>query len=249
MKKVIYYIVAFISIIVAASSCISSEETNYMQNLPKDYPLVSFEEYKLSVRDNITCQISTTDEETRELYRAILADTPGQQSGIGLVVYEDSTIILPFFGSVKVAGLTLQQAELKVQDMMQESILDAQVKLSLLNNNFYIYANDKQGAYRVYKENLTIYQALAISGQTTDRMDLSKVTIVRKGEDGKDIRKIFDLRSQDVIQSEFYYIKPNDVIYFPTNKNSFFSVTSVSSFINMVMTPLTFLFFVSTYKF
>lgn len=249
MKKIIYYILAFTSIIVAASSCISSEETNYMQNLPKDYPLVSFEEYKLSVRDNITCQISTTDEETRELYRAILADTPGQQSGIGLVIYEDSTIILPFFGAVKVAGLTLQQAELKVQDMMQESILDAQVKLSLLNNNFYIYANDRQGAYRVYKENLTIYQALAISGQTSDNMDLSKVTIVRKGEDGKDIRKIFDLRSQDVIQSEFYYIKPNDVIYFPTNKNSFFSVTSVSSFINMVMTPLTFLFFVSTYKF
>ncbi len=249
MKKIIYYILAFTSIIVAASSCISSEETNYMQNLPKDYPLASFEEYKLSVRDNITCQISTTDEETRELYRAILADTPGQQSGIGLVIYEDSTIILPFFGAVKVAGLTLQEAELKVQDMMQESILDAQVKLSLLNNNFYIYANDRQGAYRVYKENLTIYQALAISGQTSDNMDLSKVTIVRKGEDGKDIRKIFDLRSQDVIQSEFYYIKPNDVIYFPTNKNSFFSVTSVSSFINMVMTPLTFLFFVSTYKF
>lgn len=249
MKKIIYYIVAFISIVVVASSCISSEETNYMQNLPKDYPLTSFEEYKLSVRDNVTCQISTTDEETRDLYRAILADTPGEQTGIGLVVYEDSTVILPFFGAVKVAGLTLQQAELKVQDMMQESILDAQVKLSLLNNNFYIYANDRQGEYRVYKENLTIYQALAISGQTTDRMDLSKVTIVRKGEDGRDIRKIFDLRSQDVIQSEFYYIKPNDVIYFPTNKNSFFSVTSVSSFINMVMTPLTFLFFVSTYKF
>lgn len=249
MKKVIYYILSFVSIIAVASSCISSEETNYLQSLPQNYNMVDFEEYKLAVRDNITCQISTGDEETIDLFRAIIDDAPGKQSGIGLVIYEDSTVILPFFGPVKVAGLTLQEAELKIQDMMKESILDAQVKLSLLNNNFYIYANDKQGAYRVYKENLTIYQALAISGQTTERMDLSRVTIVRKGDNGQDIRKVFDLRSQDVIQSEFYYVKPNDLIYFSTNKNSFFNVTSVSSFITMVMTPLTFLFFVSTYKF
>lgn len=249
MKKTFYYILSFLVLIVAVSSCISSEETNYMQTLPKDYPLVGFEEYRLAVRDNVSCQISTSDEETLQLYRSILANSPGEQTGIGLVVYEDSTVILPFFGAVKVAGLTVQEAELKIQDVMRESILDAQVKLSLLNNNFYIYANDRQGAYRVYKENLTIYQALAISGQTTERMDLSRVKIVRKGEDGRDIIKEFDLRSQDVIQSEFYYIKPNDVIYFATSKNAFFNVTSVNSFINMVMTPLTFLFFVSTYKF
>ena len=96
---------------------------------------------------------------------------------------------------------------------------------------------------------MTIYQALAISGQTTERMDLSKVKIVRKGKDGRDIIKEFDLRSQDVIESQFYYIKPNDVIYFSTSKNAFFNVTSVSSFISMVMVPLTTLFVVSTYKF
>lgn len=248
MRKAIHYILTLVSIVVVVSSCISSEETNYLQSLPRDYGMVNFEEYKLGVGDNITCHISTTDEETLNLFRTIL-DDGGSQNGIGLVIYEDSTVILPFFGAVKIAGLTAQEAELKIQDMMKESILDSQVKLSLLNNNFYVYANEKQGAYKVYKENLTIYQALAISGQTTQRMDLSRVKIVRKGEFGQDIIKEFDLRSQDVIQSEFYYIKPNDVIYFPTNKNSFFNVTSVSSFVTMVMTPLTFLFFVSTYKF
>lgn len=235
--------------VVFVSSCISSEETNYMQHLPKDYEMVRFEEYRLAVRDNITCNISTSDKETSDLYRSIISDDSGSGFGVGLVVYEDSTVILPFFGPVKVAGLTVQQAEQKIQDMMRESILDAQVKIALLNNDFYVYANDKRGAYKVYKENLTIYQALAISGQTTNSMDLSRVKIVRKGENGLDVIKEFDLRSQDVIQSEFYYIKPNDVIYFATNKNSFFNVTSVSSFITMVMTPLTFLFFVSTYKF
>ena len=141
----------------------------------------------------------------------------------------------------------MQEAELKVQEMMSESFPDAQVKMTMLNNYFYIYADDRQGSFRVYKENMTIYQALAISGQTTANMDLSNVKIVRKGVEGHDIIKEFDLRSSDIIQSEFYYIKPNDVIYFSTSKKSFFNVTSVQSFISMVMTPLTFLFMVATY--
>lgn len=249
MKKVLYYILSIMATVAVMASCISSEETNYLQHLPKNYEMKSFEAYKLAVRDNVICQISTSDEEVAKMYNSVITSGTDGRYGLGLVIYEDSTVILPFFGAVKVAGLTLQEAEFKIQDMLRESILDAQIKLSLLNNNFYIYANDKQGAYRVYKENLTIYQALAISGQTTHRMDLSRVKIVRKGEDGLDIEKVFDLRSQDVIQSEFYYIQPNDVIYFSTNKNSFFNVTSVNSFVTMVMTPLTFLFFVSTYKF
>lgn len=249
MKKVIQYIAPiFILVIALFSSCISSEETNYLQHLPKDYGLVKFEEYRLAVRDNIVCRISVRDEVSREIFKDIILDDPGQESGLGLVIYEDSTVVIPFFGSVKVAGLTLQEAELKIQEVMKESFPDAQVKLNLLNNYFYIYANDRQGTYRVYKENMTIYQALAISGQTTDKMDLSRVKIVRKGDDGMDIIKEFDLRSRDVIQSEFYYIKPNDVIYFSTNKNSFFNVTSVQSFVSMIMTPLALLFMVLTYS-
>lgn len=254
MKKVILYYasIVLVSVVAFFSSCISSEETNYLQhNIPIDtinYRLKQFEEYKLSVRDNISCKISTSDDETREMFRNILSDHNDKQ-GIGLVIYEDGTVIIPFFGTVKVAGLTIQEAESKIQEMMSESLNDVQVKISLLSNIFYIYANERQGQYRVYKENMTIYQALAISGQTTERMDLSRVKIIRKGEDGHDIIQEFDLRSQEVIESQFYYIKPNDVIYFSTNKNSFFNVTSVSSFVNTIIIPLTTLFVVSKYDF
>ncbi len=255
MQRLILYCVAILSflLIVIFSSCISSEETNYMQhNIPIDtasYRLQQFEEYRLSVRDNIACKISTADEETRNMFNTVISSNVADSRGLGLVVYEDGTIIIPFFGSVEVIGLTIQEAEIKIQDVMRESIVDAQVKITLLNNMFYVYANDKQGEYRVYKENMTIYQALAVSGQTTGKMDLSRVKIIRRGADGHDIIKEFDLRTQEVVESQFYYIKPNDVIYFSTNKNAFFNVTSISAFVNMVLVPLTTLFVVSKYKF
>lgn len=229
-------------LIVMFSSCISSEETNYLQSIPKNYELVSFHEYKINIRDELLCNITTVDKDLRSNFSQVISSS-FNDGGIALTVYEDGNVIIPFFGMVQVLGMTIQDAEVKIQNHMKQYIIDAQVKLQLRNNYFYVYANDKRGAFRVYKENMTIYQALAISGQTTNKMDLTQVKIIRTDtESGIDYVKTFDLRSQDVIQSDFYFIQPNDVIYFPTHKKSFFNITSVQSFISVVMTPLMFLF-------
>jgi polysaccharide export outer membrane protein len=227
------------------SSCISSEEINYMQTINLQYPLEPFQEYKLAVDDKISCSISTKDAQQMSAFNAVVG--PDQSRSKAYTIYSDGTVILPFFGKVKVAGLTVQEAEAAIQKFMQQSIIDAQVKVTLSSNYFYILAANKQGMYSVYKDNLTIYQALAISQQTTGTMDLSRVSIVRKDAAGNTLRKSFDLRTQDVIQSEFYYIKPNDLIYFPTNKNSFFNIESLGSFAATMMIPLTFLVYTVMY--
>ena len=225
-------------------SCISSYETNYLQPIHENYPDVSFEEYKLQIRDNLGCQIYTNDPEVERMYRDIISSSAGMTSGVSLYVYEDGQVILPFFGSIDVLNLTLQEAEIKIQNKLKESFEDIQVKLIQLNNDFFIYSSERRGRYRVYKENLTIFQALAISGQTTVNMDISRVRILRKDKDGQDVIKEFDLRSEDIVQSEFYFIKPNDQIYFPSSEKSFFNINSAQSFSSVVLNPLIYLFVV-----
>ncbi len=246
MKYIYYYLLMGITSLGLFSSCISSEEINYMQAINKQYPLQEFKEYKLVVGDMISCAISSSDLELVSTFNTVLS--ANQNALKTYTIYEDSTVVLPFFGTAKVAGRTVQEAEEIIQQVMQESVKDVQVKVSIANNFFYIYANDKRGSYRVYKDNLTIYQALAISQQTTGTMDLTRVSIVRKNPDGNTVLKTFDLRSQDVIQSEFYYIQPNDVIYFPTNKNAFFSIDSMGAFVSMVSGPLTFFLYSILYN-
>ena len=246
MKYTLYFLLLSISISGIFSSCISSEEINYLQAIDKQYPLQEFKEYKLDVGDMISCAISSSDQELVSTFNTVI--TNNQNVLKTYTIYEDSTVILPFFRTAKVAGHTIQEAEIIVQNLMQQSVKDVQVKVTMANNFFYIYANDKRGSYQVYKDNMTIYQALAISQQTTGLMDLTRVSIVRKGPDGNTQVKTFDLRSQDVIQSEYYYIKPNDVIYFPTNKNSFFNISSMSSFITTMSVPLQFLLYSIIYR-
>lgn len=245
MRRKLYYIFYSIVLISGLSSCISSEETNYLQEIKLPYPLQQYEEYKLVAGDAISCNITSHDKNFAAKFNKVIGNTEGSSNTY--LINEDGTIILPFFGAVKVTGLTIQQSEQAIQKFIQESITDAQVKVSLASNFFYILSKDKKGKYDIYKDNLTIYQALAISEQTTESMDLSKVSIVRLDKEGNTITKTFDLRSYDVIQSEYYYIKPNDVIYFPTNKNAFFGVTSLNSFLEKLLAPLTLLFFASTY--
>lgn len=245
--RILYYLLMCMAPLAFFSSCISSEEVNYLQAIDSKYPMKEFEEYKLDIGDMVTCAISSDDAELVRTFNTVLSEN---QNVLKMYrIYEDSTVILPFFGKAKIAGYTVQEAEQILQKMMQQSIVDVQVKVSMANNNFCIYANDRRGTYPVYKENLTIYQALAMAQQTSGKMDLSKVKILRRTKEGTTRQMEFDLRTQDVIQSEFYYIQPNDYIYFPTNKNAFFSVESLGSLTSMLSGPLTFFLYSILYRY
>lgn len=247
MKTTLYYILFSILTVAFFTSCISSSELNYLQPINKHYPMQAFDNYKLEIGDMITCSISSSDTELVTTFNMVLSED--QNALKAYRIYEDSTVVIPFFGTAKIAGYTVQEAEVILQKVMQESVKDVQVKVSMANNNFYIYADDRRGTYPVYKDNLTIYQALAMAQQTSGTMDLSKVKILRKGEDGNTREMQFDLRTEDVIQSEYYYIQPNDYIYFPTNKNAFFNINSLSSFTSMLSAPLMFFLYSITYNF
>ena len=52
--------------------------------------------------------------------------------------------------------------------------------------------------------------------------------------------KEFDVRSEDIINSEFYYIEPNDVIYIQRIKGQSFGINSVTTSISVVATTLAF---------
>lgn len=209
------------------------------EGITLNYPVKPFEEYRLQVEDKISCVVSSSDKELVDVFNSVL--TTNQSASKTYIIYGDSTVIFPFFGKVKIAGCTVQEAEKLIQKKMQESVIDAQVKVILASNSFYILASNQRSYKSVYKENMTIFQALATAQQTTGSMDVSKISILRKDYSGRTVQKIFDLRTQDIIQSEFYYVQPNDVIYIPTNKNSFYNIESLGAFTSAMMIPLTFL--------
>lgn len=225
-------------------SCVSPKETNLLQQKDPIYATKSFEEYKIQVNDELDCIILTSNTELANTFNGILTSTEQtgayQRSSRYYVVHENGRIHIPYLSEIYILGMTLNDAEDVIQRKMRASFPDAQVRLRLRNNIFYVVSNGKNGTYNISKDNMTIYQAIALSGNVDQDIDLSKVKIVRH-ENGKDIVKTFNLKTESVVESEFYYIKPNDVIYYSTSKGSFFKANSFMSFVSTILTPVLFL--------
>ncbi|MCL2649404.1 MAG: polysaccharide biosynthesis/export family protein [Candidatus Azobacteroides sp.] len=237
MKSKLYlYIIVFFGCMWAFSSCITKKQTTYLQRWPAHYSPVPQEEYRLRVDDEVSYFLMTTSNETQALYNG---------GTIPFRIFEDGTIHLPI-GQIKIAGLTLREAERVVKNAFSRIAPDVEVRLTMANNYFYVQGDGGKGAFPIYKENLNIFQALALAGDISNLGDRKNIKLIRQGPDGYDHVKTVDLRQESIVESEFYYIMPNDVIYIPTRPNSFFNIDSMGSFISLVVTPLSFLTMVVT---
>jgi polysaccharide export outer membrane protein len=231
-SKRMIYTVLMIFATCLFGSCITNKDKKYLQHRLPAYEQVDFEQYRLRINDEITYRLITTNMESQQVYN----------SGNIYRIYEDGTVYLPFAGQVKVAGLTVRETQVKLRNVFREYISDAEIKVALANNYFYVFGAGGGGQIFLHKENLNIYQAMALAGDISSIGDKKHIKIVRRSEDGTDMIKTFDLRKESVIESEFYYVRPNDVIYIPTNPNSFFRIESFSSFVSFFVTPLSLLF-------
>lgn len=240
MKNKLYIYIIVFSVACIFNSCITTRQTKYLQ-AGNSYGPVAYRPYQLRIDDEVSYYLLTSNTQTQALYNnGQVGGAVATDGNIGYRIYEDGTIHLPI-GPVKIAGLTLSEAEAAVKNAFLRLVPDAEVKLRLVNNVFYVESDAGRGQQLLYKENLNIFQALAMASDIPDTGDKKHVSIIRKGADGMDYIKTFDLREESIIESEFYYIKPNDVIYVPTNPNTFFRNDSLTSFVSLIVTPLSFI--------
>ncbi len=219
------------------SSCTSPKATNLLQDKSPIYTSKPFKDYQLQINDEIYCSILTSNKDFSDVFNGVLSSTD-LSTKASYAIFESGNISIPFFGDIQILGLTIPEAEEVVQNKMRQAIPDAQVKIFLKNNYYYVVSESQNGRQNIYKDNMTIFQALAINGKPGPDLEFGKVKIIRLDETGRSIIKEFDLRSESIIESEFYYIKPNDLIYYSTSKRAFFRINSFTGLITTIIAPI-----------
>ena len=232
-------------ITLALSSCYTHKVVGLLQEDEKlpQYEKAEYEPYRIAVNDEIIYRLITMDE--------TIAKAMQNQNSANDVssfrVYSDGTVDLPFLPPIHMEGLTLKQAEDTLRKYMREIIPDAEVKVSLNNKTFTIIGDINSGTYNVYKDTLTIFQALAMSGDLANSGDRRHVRIIRPhGDDEPEVLE-FDIRTNTIIDSKYYYVYPNDVIYVSRSPGSFYKVSSYSGFIGLITSSLSLLIAVLNY--
>ena len=243
------------------ASCVTSRRVNLMQepgknHIPQYADTVSYEDYELRIGDRVYIYVYSVDERVDKMFNSS-SGTIGVQmlqggGGVGgsydlytYLVQEDGCIDFPMVGRVPVRGMTTRGVKRVLEDELSSFIKSygdyqmMSVEVKIVRRSFSVISDRGSGTFNIQKEKVTIFEALAMAGDIGDFGDRSKVRIVREKEGQTEV-KVFDVRSKDIINSEYYYIEPNDVIYIQRIKGQSFGINSVTTSISVAATTLAF---------
>ena len=256
MKKILILLLPIL-----LASCVTSKKVNLMQEsgqrgIPSYMDTLTYEDYEVRVGDRLYVYVYSIDERVSKMFNptgtGINSSQIRQSSSAGgsydlytYLVLDDGCIDYPMVGRVPVRGKTTREIKHDLERELSSYVAGYQdykmlsVEVNIVRRSFSVISDKGSGTFTIPKEKVTIFEALAMAGDIGDFGDRSKVRIVREIE-GETQVKVFDVRSKDIINSEFYYIEPNDVIYIQRIKGQSFGVNSVTTSISVVATTLAF---------
>jgi len=133
------------------------------------------------------------------------------------LVGESGNINLPIIGSVDTAKKTTNSLALEIQEKLSPYIKNPSVNIRILNFRVSILGEvQKPGTYSVMEERISIPQALGLAGDLTINGDRNQVLLIRN-QDGKSLHHIIDITKSEFLQSDFYFLRQNDIIYVRPN--------------------------------
>lgn len=262
----IYLLHLFLTVflVVSLGSCVTSRKVNYMQPADRQIPsyadTLNYSDYELQKGDRLYIHVYAIDEKTANYFNGglsnstqLLRNNAGNSSTdlYTYVVDNGGCITFPSIGLVPVRGLTTREVKHRLEGLLsgvlvQEGTMPTiSVEVQIVQRCFSVIGAQASGRFSITKEKITIFEALAMARDIADFGDRSKVHIIREQEDST-IIKTFDVRSEDIINSEFYYIEPNDVIYIQQIKGQAFGINSAGAAVSVAATTLSFGVFIYT---
>lgn len=134
------------------------------------------------------------------------------------LIDKEGFIVYPIIGKIKLGGLTREQAVEKLTQHIKPYIADVSVNLRVLNFKIIVQGEvNKPGVYTIDSERVTLLQALAMAGDLTIFGKRTNILVMRE-EQGERRFKVVDITKPDFLNSEYYFLQQNDVVYVEPNK-------------------------------
>jgi len=230
MKNLSFVLLLFLSIILA--SCGSVKNIAYLQNSDE----INFEksrflyDARIMPKDQITISVNTTTPEASLPFNLLLQNsyTQGRSvnySGGTLMPYlvdNDGFVNFPVVGRIKVGGLTKSEAETLVTEKIRLYMAENEnpvVTVTMASYSVSVLGEvARPGSFQVSREKITILEALAQAGDLTIYGVRDKVKLIREDATGKKQIVTLNLNDANIVNSPYYYLQQNDVVYVEPNK-------------------------------
>lgn len=243
MCKSFFHTIVFLTVIML-SSCSTYKTIPYFQNLDKtkitQEEIKNFAPLKIQAGDILGIVVGSLNPD---------AWTDGNKNGetaLGYKVDQAGNISLPLVGLVKVANLTTEQAREVIESRLVKYLKSPAVNLSILNFKISVLGDvNRPNVYPITSEQVSITEALSLAGDLQITGMRQNILLIRE-QDG--VRKYIpvDLTSTGLFQSEYYYLRNNDIIYVTPDKNKAAAVDQSARNVGFVLSAISILTLIAT---
>ena len=210
--------VVFVMFALVFSSCQPTKSSFYFKNLSKDTTLVGVVnpnfESKIQPGDNLGISInSLSTEENLKFNNTVVSAVTATATVPSYLVSKQGTIKMHRFGEVKVDGLTTVELAEKLQNDLLPYLKEPLVNVSFLNHKVTVMgAVNRPGVINLVGNNISLIDALVLSGDITREGKRDDILIVRDNGISKEVKKV-NLENTSIFSSPWFYLQPNDIVY------------------------------------
>ena len=248
MKKILAITVLVLSVL--ASSCVPQKDILYLQNKDNASDTTHIisevqKPYRVQIHDMLNIRVKALDQDIVKMFNPVgeanlNAGSAERAYFDGFTVDLHGDIRIPTLGKVSVLGYTTEE----IEKIIEKKLLEEQFKetanifVTVKLTGLRFTANGEVGSpgtVTLFQERVNIFEAIANVGEIPITGDKKDVLIIRQYPQGQQIHHL-DLTDITVMQSPYYYIQPNDIIYVKPIKQKTWGTgtTGVQSFTTIV---------------
>lgn len=230
MKKLLFLAVTALLL----ASCSGPKNIAYIQNSDDtDFtPSEILYDAKIMPKDILTITVNTANPEASANFNLTIASemtttngrnrlSTGGQTLQTYLVDNDGNIDFPVVGMLHVGGMTKRECEKLIHDKILRymnaeenpivTVRTSNYKISVLGEV------NRPGMFTVGNEKVNIFEALAQAGDLTIYGVRDRVKLIRENEKGKKEVYRLNLNDASIINSPYYYLQQNDILYVEPN--------------------------------
>ena len=223
--------------IMAFSSCVPQKKMLLLKEMEMadesnsiEYKNERLLDYKIQPGDNLFIKaFNIIDEKSSMVLNGDRGNYLTSDASIYLSSYtvnKDGCIDYPLTGLVEVKNLTVEQAKERIQDSLSKYVKETALMVKLSNFDITVIGEVvRPGKYKIYQSEIGIFEALALAGNFTNFAKNDQVKIVRRTDNGSKIVTV-NVGKADILESPYYYLKPNDIVYVEPLKSKQWGFTS-----------------------
>ncbi|MGS2738028.1 polysaccharide biosynthesis/export family protein [Sinomicrobium sp. M5D2P17] len=208
------------------ASCASRKEIVYFQDIEEIDKLASEVVYDpvLQPDDLLTITVSAFDLETVApfnlpivAYMGSTGKTAGQGQYQTYLIDNKGNVEFPVIGTVKLGGMTRNEAVNFLKNKIAHYVKDPIVNIRIMNYKVTVLGEvARPGSYTIPNERITIPEALGLAGDLTVYGKRDNILVIRDKNGEKTYARV-DMTKKDMLESPYYYLQQNDLIYVEPN--------------------------------